>query len=66
MGESSALTITRMGDVELINTGDGVFTGREPHTSHESNETHPCSRCMDASSITISLNLRDGSHLGHR
>ena len=24
-----------MGDVVLINTGDGVFTGREPHTSHE-------------------------------
>ena len=23
-----------MGDVALINTGDGVFTGREPHTSH--------------------------------
>ena len=25
-----------MGDVVLINTGDGVFTGREPHTSLKS------------------------------
>ena len=65
-GESRALNIPRMGDVVLINTGDGVFTGREPHTSHESNETLQCSRCMDASSITISLNLRDGSPLGYR
>lgn len=23
---------TRLGDVVLINTGDGVFTGRKPHT----------------------------------
>jgi hypothetical protein len=30
MGESRALRITRMGDVGLSNTGDGVFTGREP------------------------------------
>ena len=30
---------TRMGDVVLINTGDGVFTGREPHTSHQPNES---------------------------
>ncbi len=39
MGESRALNIPVMGDVVLINTGDGVFTGREPHTSHQSNET---------------------------
>ena len=32
-----------MGDVVLINTGDGVFTGREPHTSHELNEKVPLS-----------------------
>ena len=35
-----------MGDVVLINTGDGVFTGREPHTSHESNETLPRNRYL--------------------
>ena len=35
MGESRTLKIPRMGDVVLINTGDGVFTGREPHTSHQ-------------------------------
>ena len=34
MGERRALNTTRMGDVVWINTGDGVFTGREPHTSH--------------------------------
>ena len=34
MGESRALNIPRMGDVVLINTGDGVFTGREPLYSH--------------------------------
>ena len=28
-----------MGDVGRSNTGDDVFTGQEPHTSHESNET---------------------------
>ena len=39
MGESRTLNIPRMGDVVLINTGDDVFTGQEPHTSHESNET---------------------------
>ena len=38
MGESRALNIPRLGDVYAINTGDGVFTGREPHTSHQSNE----------------------------
>ena len=37
-GESRALTIPRMGDVVLIDLSDGVFTGREPHTSQESNE----------------------------
>ena len=39
MGESRALKITRMGDVVLTDTGDGVFTGREPHNTQESNET---------------------------
>ena len=38
MGESRALRITPLGDVVLIDVGDGVFTGREPHTSHQSNE----------------------------
>ena len=28
-----------MCDVGRSNTGDDVFTGREPHTSHELNET---------------------------
>jgi hypothetical protein len=28
-----------MGDVVLINTGDAVLTGREPHSSHQSNES---------------------------
>ena len=37
MGEARILKFTRMGDVGLSNTGDGVFTRREPHTSHESN-----------------------------
>ena len=32
MGERRALNTTRMGDVVLIDVGDGVFTGREPHT----------------------------------
>ena len=27
-----------MGEVALIDTGDGVFTGRELHTSHLTNE----------------------------
>ena len=27
-------TITRPGEVSVSNTGDGVFTGREPHNSH--------------------------------
>ena len=40
LGGSSAAKTTRMGDVELIDTGDGVFTGREPHTSYQSNELH--------------------------
>ena len=39
MGEGSALKFTHMGDVVLINTGDVVFTGREPHTSHELHQT---------------------------
>ena len=33
IGESRTPNIPRLGDVVLINTGDGVFTGREPHTS---------------------------------
>ena len=33
-GESRVLNIPSMGDVVLIDLGDGVFTGREPHTSH--------------------------------
>ncbi|MDA7437531.1 hypothetical protein N8463_02800 [Synechococcus sp. AH-601-P06] len=28
------MNITRIGDVVLIDLGDGGFTGREPHTSH--------------------------------
>ena len=36
MGERRALNTTRMGDVILVDFDDGVFTGREPHTSHES------------------------------
>ena len=38
MGEGRTLDIPRMVDVVLINTGDGVFTGREPHTTQKSNE----------------------------
>ena len=38
-GKSRALNIPRLGDVYAINTGDGVVTGREPHSSHQSNET---------------------------
>ena len=33
--ERRAINTIRMGDVELIKTSDGVFTGREPHTSHQ-------------------------------
>ena len=33
MGEGRALNTPRMGDVVLIGLDDGVFTGREPHTS---------------------------------
>ena len=39
MGEGSALKFTHMGDVVLIDFDDGVFTGREPHTSHELHQT---------------------------
>ena len=35
MGEMSAPNTPCMGDVVLIDLGDGVFTGREPHTSHK-------------------------------
>ena len=35
MGEGRTLNIPRTGDVVLVNTGDGVFTEREFHTSHE-------------------------------
>ena len=38
-----------MGDVELINTGDGVFTGREAHTAHQIDATFRRNRCIDAS-----------------
>ena len=31
LGDRSAAKTTRMGDVVLIDTGDGVFTGRELH-----------------------------------
>ena len=31
MGEGRALNTPRMGDVVLINTGDGVFTEQESH-----------------------------------
>ena len=30
MGKGRVLNIPRMGDVVLIDTGDGTFTGREP------------------------------------
>ena len=35
LGERRTLNIPRMGDVVLINTGDGVFTGREPHSTYQ-------------------------------
>jgi len=35
LGEGRILKFTRIGDVDLIDLGDGVFTGREPHTSHD-------------------------------
>ena len=44
--DSTAPKIPRMGDVVLIDLGDGVFTGRELHTSLKLNETlqrnHSC------------------------
>ena len=39
MGEDRALNIPRMGDLVLIDLGDGVFTRREPHNSHELHQT---------------------------
>ena len=38
MGDKSHEALVNLGDVVLINTGDGVFTGREPHTSNQSND----------------------------
>ena len=38
LGDGSPEELVNLGDVVLINNGDGVFTGREPHTSHQSNE----------------------------
>jgi len=38
MGDGLKQNLTRMGDVVLIDVGEGVFTGREPHISHQSNE----------------------------
>ena len=35
MGDRSPKSLVKLGDVVLISTGEGVFTGREPHTSHE-------------------------------
>ena len=32
-GDGSPEALVNLGDVVLINTSDGVFTGREPHTS---------------------------------
>ena len=69
MGDKSPKPLVNFGDVVLIDLRDGVITGREPHTSQESNETLQCIRCMDASSITISLNpqidrLWDTAELG--
>ena len=34
-----SLNTPRMGDVVLIDLGDGVFKGREPHTSHQLNDS---------------------------
>ena len=33
MGDNRLLNVPRMGDVVLINTGDGVFTRQMPHNS---------------------------------
>ena len=38
LGGRSPAKTPRMGDVVLIDTDDGVFTGREPHTSQESDD----------------------------
>ena len=38
MGNGRALNIPRTGDVVLINTGDGVFTGREPQTPRQTKQ----------------------------
>ena len=45
MGECRALKITCTGDVVLIDFDDGVFTGREPHTSHELHQTFQLNNC---------------------
>ena len=35
MGDRSLKSLVNLGDVVLIDTGDGVFTRREPHTSNQ-------------------------------
>ena len=45
LGDGSPKQLVNLGDVVLIDVGEGVFTGREPHTSHQSNETLQCNRC---------------------
>ena len=47
--EPLAVYFTGMGDVVLIDLGDGVFIGRVPNTSLQSNETPQCNRgcCCD-------------------
>ena len=37
-GNEPPKQLVNLGDVELIDTSDGVFTGREPHTSYQAND----------------------------
>lgn len=39
VGDARSLSIPRMGDLVLIDLGDGVLTRREPHNSHELHQT---------------------------